>query len=283
MLTKHPWAGEVFVVPSLHEKEKIFQPLLYPLGIECRALKVNTDSLGTFSGEVERKGSIREVLRAKIQLAIATEPQSRFVLASEGSFVPHPLVVLLKSNLECLLLYDLKTESEIFVEHFSTDVVNDEVALSRTSDVDPFLTANKFPQHGLIVRPFEGFDPVFKGIHLLADLQQAIEQCRSRSPSQRVMVQVDLRAHHNPTRQDCIREAAKKLVDRLNMFCPVCKYPGYGIVAGIPGLPCEACGEPTEVTKSVICECAQCAFTEQKPRPDGLLYVSTDQCPFCNP
>ncbi|HEY1079210.1 MAG TPA: DUF6671 family protein, partial [Bdellovibrio sp.] len=66
--------------------------------------KVDTDLLGTFSGEVERRGAVREVLRAKIELAIKDRPKNRLFLASEGSFGPHPHLGFVPSDMEALML-----------------------------------------------------------------------------------------------------------------------------------------------------------------------------------
>ena len=49
-----------------HDKEKTLSPLFAPYGLDCQMVEVDTDKFGTFSGEIERSGSVRETLRQKI-------------------------------------------------------------------------------------------------------------------------------------------------------------------------------------------------------------------------
>ena len=55
------------------------------------------------------------------------------------------------------------------------------------------------------------------------------------------------------------------------------------ISQGIPGLPCEECGEPSRITKDVLWSCVKCDHSEQKVRPDGIVKISAAECEYCNP
>ena len=100
----HLFRNQIVVFATRHEKEKVLFPLFEKLGLQIKALAVDTDQFGTFTGEVNRSGTIRETLRKKIREAARIDSQSRLFLASEGSFGPHPILGFGQSDLESLLL-----------------------------------------------------------------------------------------------------------------------------------------------------------------------------------
>ena len=114
------YGGEKVFFATKHSKETVLKPILAKLGLECIRLDVDTDRFGTFSGEVERVGSVRETLRLKTDAAAKLNPGARFFLASEGSFGPHPLIGFVSSDHEALLFIDTKLKTEIYVEEIST-------------------------------------------------------------------------------------------------------------------------------------------------------------------
>lgn len=73
-----------------HSKERaIARPLRFALGLDIAATPdLDTDLLGTFSGEVPRVGTALEVCKRKARLGMAGTGLP-FGLASEGSFGPH--------------------------------------------------------------------------------------------------------------------------------------------------------------------------------------------------
>ncbi len=94
-LIKKLFEGRQFVIGTKHHKEKIIAPLFEEaFGLECLIPEnFDTDQLGTFTGEVERKGDPITALRNKCLLAMDLS-QCDLGIASEGSFGSHPLFLL---------------------------------------------------------------------------------------------------------------------------------------------------------------------------------------------
>ena len=277
------YGGEKVFFATKHSKETVLKPILAKLGLECIRLDVDTDRFGTFSGEVERVGSVRETLRLKTDAAAKLNPEARFFLASEGSFGPHPLIGFVSSDHEALLFIDTKLKTEIYVEEISTKTNFAEVEFGPSDDLKAFLQQIGFPEHGLIVKPKGNTSVIYKNLQNMNSLEQAIIDALQASPEAKVILSTDMRANFNPTRMKVIEKAGTKLIEALSSLCPACDAPGFSISKGIPGLPCEECGLPTRVTKDVIWSCVKCSYTVQKERPDGLRKISGSNCEFCNP
>ena len=281
----HPYSSETVYFATHHEKDRLARTEFLKLGMNVQAIDIDSDRLGTFSGERERPGPIREVLRAKIDMGRVIQPEGRFFLASEGSFIPHPQIGFIRSNYESLMFVDTKESTEVFIEHISTRVVHEEFEAkdSSSASLDEFLTRNQFPSHALIVRPKGLFNSIYKGVQSRDSLEKAVNTCIEASAEHTAILVTDLRAHLNPTRQAVITETVEKLCAALNSFCPECSSPGYRIVNSLPGLPCQVCGEPSSQSKDVIFECPQCMLTRVEPRPDGITSISSEECAYCNP
>lgn len=249
----------------------------------CVRADVDTDQFGTFSGEVDRVGTVRETLRLKTSAAVEINPEGRFFLASEGSFGPHPLIGLAQSDHEALLFVDKKLEIEIYVEEVSTETNHAEIEFGPGDNLHAFLKQVGFPEHGLIVKPKGNASVVFKNLQTTDAVRNAINDSFHASSKEKVILSTDMRASYNPTRMKIIEKAGAKLVEAIISLCPDCHIPGFAISKGIRGLPCEKCGEPTRITKEVIWSCVKCSYTEQKERPDGLRTVPASDCEFCNP
>ena len=87
--------GRPLIIATKHEKEKVIAPILEKeLGVKCfLALDLDTDKLGTFSGEVERHDDPITTARKKCLLAMELT-NCDLAVASEGSFGPHPTIFL---------------------------------------------------------------------------------------------------------------------------------------------------------------------------------------------
>ena len=98
----------------------------------------------------------------------------------------------------------------------------------------------------------------------------------------RALVQTDMRAHLNPTRQRALTELAERLARRIAALCPVCASPGWGIIAVETGRPCEWCAQPTPLVAYDVFGCARAGCNERAQEPRTGL-APAGQCPACNP
>jgi len=269
----------------MHAKEAAFASAAELLGAQLIVPHgVDTDAFGTFTGEIERQGDMRETAIAKARAGMSKAGCS-IGIASEGSFAPLPAAPFLSQNLELAVLVDRErdivvVESVASLEtNFSAIEVNDNRMLKE------WLTRVGFPEHGLIVRSIGGdAQPVnIKGIRSARELQQAIKKARNAAPSEVISLETDMRAHMNPTRMRVIAEAANRLATRLNTLCPGCGSPGWGQVDQVGGLPCADCGLPTTWIKHVINGCPACPHRSDEDRDDGLAAADPQHCAACNP
>jgi len=269
-----------------HGKERVIaRPFRVALGLDVAAtLDLDTDTLGSFSGEVPRIGTALEVCERKARLGMAATGRP-FGLASEGSFGPHPFIPFIPAGIEIMT----------FVDDERGFVVSESLLAARTNyghretrnvgDLTDWLSAVGFPSHALIVRTkFDGPGaPVEKGIVSIDRLQAAIKLAAAASDDGVAWVEPDMRAHLNPTRMAAIRRLAFRLARRLATPCPACAAPGWGQTGTIKGLPCEHCYAPTEMVRFQVFSCVSCSHREDRPRMDGLARVSQQNCPECNP
>ncbi len=282
----HPYAGRRASLATKHGKEgQIARPLHAALNLHvCVPSTIDTDLLGTFTGEIPRHGSPAQVVlqKARMGMEITGLPLG---LANEGSFGPHPAFPLITADTELLVFVD--DERGI---HIQESVVSERVVAAQTTarsitDIAPFLTRVSFPSHGLIVRPNALLQPdlIFKGITDSVVLAEKLKFAAEKSPDGFALVETDLRAHMNPTRRRVIRQLAVRLARRLVHLCPACHTPGWGLVDHLYGLPCEWCGEATDLVREDILGCPACSYRQYQARADGLLYASPTHCNACNP
>lgn len=277
------FAGETIALLTQHGKERAIAPVLEP-ALACRVARVDgfdTDSLGTFTRDVPRPGTQLEAARRKARIGM--ELSGRAIgLASEGSFGPDPITGMLPWNREMVVLIDGRTDLEVvgFAQGpgQSAHLLTDDWA-----ELEAFARRLEFPEHHLVVRPHGPDDPrLRKGIADRATLARAFDVCRAESADGRVFVEADLRAFANPTRMRRIAEATEDLLRRLRSACPACARPGYWIVEREPGLPCSACGHPTQSYRIEVWGCAGCAQREARPRTDRS-FAEPQHCDRCNP
>lgn len=267
----------------MHKKQEVIAPLLSSeLGIICTPLEaVDTDALGTFSGEVERKGSPLEALRAKCQLAIDCGWDD-IVIASEGSFGPHPQMYFAYADDEWVMFKDVKNSLEILGRHVSTHTNFNAKEVSDWKALQLFAEQVKFPSHALILRPaVDVYSEMQKGICTWEKLEEVFHSLKEKFGS--VYVETDMRAHFNPSRMAVIQRATEDLVRMLKSVCPSCNAPGYGVVEVFPGLPCEICGMPTASTHKHLYRCQHCSHSSEHLYPRGKKKESPMYCSFCNP
>lgn len=278
------YAGRTAALGTKHGKERAFAPpLLRRLGLGMTVPDMDTDRLGTFSGEVERQTSPRDTVIAKARLA-AEAAGLPLALASEGSFGPHPSLPWLAIGHELACFLDLESGLTL-VESRASLRTNFGHATGRTpADIAAFLARARFPGHAVIARPNAGpLYPLSKGIRDTGTLAEAMSAAAAASPDRLARVETDMRAHLNPTRMGEIRKVAARLARRLATPCPACARPGFGPDRVVPGLPCGWCGEPTPAPLGLSWGCPTCGHGEVRPRPNQPLAADPSQCPGCNP
>ncbi len=299
MFTSSPYADQWVALATRHGKERVIgRALRHGLGAHLlHVTAVDTDALGTFSGEVPRRGTALEACLAKAEAALAASG-SELAIASEGSFGPHPQLPFLPSGLECLVFVDRRRGLTISEQGLArrTNFSHRLVGTVSTNGPDPDLAAwlarVGFPRHRLIVRPHlsrgQGSGGVkesggAKGLQRWEDLASAISQAAEVSSDGLALVETDMRAHCNPTRMAAIRRLTFRLVRRLARACPRCHTPGWGVAGQRPGLPCAECGLSTDLTQSLIWSCGHCGHQDVQGRPDGLRLADPRHCQWCNP
>jgi len=285
---------------SKHEKVRAMGlPFRAGLGLKLAcAEEIDTDRLGTFTGEVERQGTPRETVSAKARLGMEALGLP-LGLASEGSFGAHPLLLFVPGTEELMVFIDDELGIEVCERLVSTETNYASVSTASIDSLQGFLRQVKFPSHALIVRANQpqsvvsvgsgaalnetGTGKIFKGLRSIEQLEKAIQQCQAQSVDGLALVQTDMRAHMNPTRMRLIRKLAVKLTRRLQRLCELCQCPGWGLTGVEPGLPCGLCGFPSDVAKFEIYSCPRCEHKAKLPRQDGLAHVDPGACQRCNP
>lgn len=285
--TPHPYRGREAALSTKHGKgQMIAPPLLAWVGLRLREPDgVDTDRLGTFTGEVPRVGTPREVALRKARMGMAASGLP-LGIANEGSFGPHPLVPFAPADHELLLFVDDELGTEVVQEALSTKTNFAYQTVARADELQgDFLRRAHFPSHGLIVRPNAGPNPglVFKGITTAPALRQAVDRCVQTSIDRLAHVETDMRAHMNPLRQAVLGELAERLARRLAARCPGCGSPGWGVVAVVRGLRCALCGGETDLVREEIEGCPRCPLRLARPRGDGRRRADPGTCTWCNP
>lgn len=277
---RHAWAGEVAAIATKHDKQRQFGPPLARLvGLDVVVADVDTDLLGTFSGEVPRPAGPLETARRKARWAL-DHTGARIGLASEGSFGPHPDVPYVAIGVELAICVDELNGLEIVERVMSTNTNFQHLEVGQLPLSPTFLESTRFPSHALVVSPPGETTPMFKGLVDPGEVDHAIACCLERTG--RALVQTDMRAHLNPTRQQALAELAERLARRIATPCAVCAAPGWGIVDVETGLPCEWCAQPTPLVAYDVFGCARTGCRERRRVPRVEL-APAGQCPACNP
>ena len=275
--------GRNLLIATKHDKEKVIASILEKeLGVRCMvASNLDTDELGTFTGEVERKDDPITTVRNKCLRAMEIY-NIDLAIASEGSFGPHPTIGFVPADDEILMLIDKKNDLEIITREVSTDTNLNRAEIKTHKELEEFSSNARFPSHGLILRKAkDDFTEIVKGVtneeELISTFNRFILNHRS------VYIETDMRAMYNPTRMKVIEKATKKLVEKINAICPCCGIPGFGIVDFKPGLPCERCNFPTRSTLSHIYICQKCSFVKEVKFPNNKFAEDPMYCDICNP
>lgn len=204
----------------MHGKESVIAPVLERvLGVHCTVpVPSDTDRLGTFTGEVERRHDPVTTARLKC-LGAMDLTGADLGIASEGSFGPAPGAFFLSCDEEWVILVDRKLQLEIVVMERSLETNYNGAVIHSLEELQQFASAALFPAHGLILRKWKtAYNPVYKGIHDPEQLEALYAQLKGTDGS--CYVETDMRALHNPTRMRVISRAAQQLTARAATFLP---------------------------------------------------------------
>lgn len=268
--------GLTAALATQHGKARVIAPafaaatglaLTVPAGID-------TDALGTFTGETPRPATMRDTARMKARLGMQAAGLL-LGIASEGSFGPHPFMPFLAAGRELMIFIDDRHGIEVVEEAVSERTNFAALDLGPGADVEAFLARVGFPGHAVVLR--QGAS-ITKGIDTRDRLEALLSGCTGAA-----RLETDMRAHVNPTRMSEIGVLAAKLAQRVATPCPACAAPGFGFTRHDAGLPCEACGTPTPLVMHRVSGCARCGLETHLPRTDGRAVASPAECPECNP
>jgi hypothetical protein len=282
-LSAHPYVHKRIALTTKHDKLRFIKPAFDEyVGCELFEVNLDTDQLGTFSGEIERIAPPLETAIQKARLGMK-ETGLLLGIASEGSVGPDSVVPFIHSNIERLVLVDDEKGIVITETHRSFDITVATITAAPDQDLTSFLEKADFPNHALIVRPNTQIKSnCIKGITNYEQLMGAIDISSQLSPNGFVVIESDLRAMHSPSRQRNIEEVAKLLAMRVNLLCPNCQIPGWGRVGYEKGLNCSECElENPDAIRQEKLGCVKCDHVELGKVIASVLDPA--QCNFCNP
>ena len=278
---RNPYFGKSAVLATQHAKGQVIAPEFKSiLDLQIEELGVDTDSLGTFTGEIERVGSAKDTVLAKARLGMAKSGNPRG-LASEGSIGADPLIPFINSDIELIAFIDDEIGFQLVESIRSTEIIAATAKVTPNSGLEEFFRRADFPNHKLIIRSTD--QPVsfsVKGIDSHQMLEKSLKEAFKDFPE--LIVESDLRAHCSPSRMENIRLVARKLALRLKCLCPECDAPGWGVVRVVRGLPCSECGEISEEkVRAEVFGCVKCQYEEEGRPLAGS--IDPGNCNLCNP
>lgn len=266
-----------------HGKEKVIADVL-ATQVGCVLKQTDaydTDLLGTFTQETARYGTQLDAVRKKASIGMDLL-QLDLGIANEGAFINDPYTGMIPWNNELVLLLDQKYGLEI--SGFSSEPAqSDNTCISHWEELKKFADGALFPSHYLVIKPTDEYHPQSKkGIKTLAELKDAFDWAKNLSTKGIIYVENDLRAFANPTRMANIRKATEDLANKMNSVCPKCQTPGFWIKDIKRGLPCNACGLPTDQEIAKIWGCLKCEHEETEGMK-VLKFADPSKCSHCNP
>ena len=270
LLTKH---GKEMVIASVLDAE---------LGCQVRQTDAyDTDLLGTFTQEIPRYGSQLDAARKKAKLGMELLNLD-LGIANEGAFVNDPYAGILSWNNELVVLIDQKNDLEL-TGFSGAPAQSDSGYFSHWEELSQFADSALFPSHYLVIKPTDEYHPQSrKGIKHLPELKDAFEWAKALSSKGIVYVENDLRAFANPTRMENIHKATIDLAQKMKSLCPKCQTPGFWVKDIQRGLPCNACGLPTDQEIAKIWGCLKCDHQDTEGMK-VLRFADPSKCHHCNP
>jgi DNA-directed RNA polymerase subunit RPC12/RpoP len=282
-LPKH-WNGRTAVLGTMHHKESVIAPLFArALGMDVIVPdKFDTDTFGTFTREITRPSNQLETARQKA-LAAMEATNTLVGVASEGSFGPHPDIPFITHNLELVVLIDRVHDLEIIGHHRSNNPPLYTHTATSTTDALDKAQEWGFPAQGVIVRQTKTSSRhLYKELTTVTELRDCVDRLLSQPFISSVFLETDMRAHRCPPRRHAIHQATEDLIRNCCSLCLNCQTPGFSITSTKTGLPCLACGHPTDLVQETIYSCHTCGHQQTTTRTDKLA-ADPAECELCNP
>lgn len=290
-----PYAGARAALATRHGKLSIVAlPLWRGVRLTTVSVDVDTDQLGTFSGEIPRPAGPVEtaVRKARLGMAATGLPVG---LASEGSVSdPWGLGVGVVDR-ELVVLVDDEHGLIVVGRAAATDVVAVAATVAPGDPLDRLISRADAPPHHLVVRPAgtppptasdrpdpAWVDAITKAVADEPTLREAVIRAAAVSPQGRAHVETDLRAHLCPSRRPVIAAAAADLATRLATLCPWCASPGWGVSEVASGRACSWCDGPTDEPGAYRWACPACDATDVCPI-EPCQPGNPARCSRCNP
>lgn len=267
------------LIVTKHQKELVIAPILKAeLGLNCVLNEaIDTDSLGTFTGEIERLKDPLSTVKDKCMLGMHLS-NIDFILANEGSFGPHPFIPFVKAGEEYMAMYDIAEQAFIVEKMLFFDTNFASETIKSMGQLDTVLTKLKFPTHGVILRSTSGILKNIQSLDLIrnhvAALIKTDGQCQ---------IETDMRAMYNPTRMQSIGQLTYKLVDTISSLCEACGWHGFAAIEHVEGLCCSLCNRPTKSTLYQLFKCKKCGFEKKNWYPNNKHQEDPTYCDWCNP
>lgn len=275
-----PYRNKKIALATKHDKERVLKPLLdEQLNVTVFTAAIDTDLLGTFTGETERSNDPFTTAMKKCEMAHQLTGEA-LCLASEGSFGPHPQIGFIAADEELLVLRDFENNHFVRVKNISTKTNFNAGECYNIEEVLSFAANALFPSHALIIQSDKNnFENIYKGIVNKEELISIADQFLTQNG--KLFVQTDMRAKFNPTRMEVIKEAGKKLISAIYHTCKRCQLPGMELTGFKAGLPCSLCNAPTKTPIHFVYSCNKCGYEEIKSNEK----VSEEPmfCEVCNP
>jgi hypothetical protein len=275
--------GRKLVIATKHEKQTVIGPIIEKgLGVTCLTpTNFDTDNFGTFSGEVERKDDQLTTARKKCMAAMQ-QSGCDMGIASEGAFGPHPTAYFIPAGFEILVFIDAKNNIEVSVSTISTATNFYAGYVQTKKELEDLAHRVQFPSHALIIRKSEKYTTgIIKGITKWDDLYTHFENYRQQYG--KAFIETDMRAMHNPTRMQVIKELSEKLLQAIINCCPTCNMPGFNITDIKTELPCGMCGLPGKAILSHVYTCRHCGCEQEQMYPNQKQFADPMYCDYCNP
>lgn len=276
--------GRSLIISSKHQKHQALSTVLSDqLGVEVvYDLPIDTDELGTFSGEVERASDAYSTLRKKCLMGMEKFGYDLGV-ATEGSFGPHPSILWSNAHEELIVFIDKENNLEISERLLTLETNFNHAEVANWDELLAFAGRVQFPSHKIILTGSDeaGERLFFKGMLDETELQSAFDKISQLSRV--IRAETDMRAMFNPTRMKVIEDLGKRLLSKILTGCPECASPGFGEVSYVDGLPCQSCGCPTRSIMTKMTSCGRCGFTSEVLFPNEKQFEDPMFCDFCNP